>query len=1310
MKPILGERQHRVLRGGRMTKWKGRAASMSPMLGQLVGSVSPLALALGAAITVSGGGAAAQDICTAAGGGVYNCAGPSTTEQALSVTSGSLTVNLDDTATVDAALGDAFDLRKYGGDGDLTFTQAPGGGAITGASDGISASNVGTGALSITATGAVTGDIDGILTVNFGTDLSITTESDVAGGNSGINATNQTDGALSITATGAVTGTQSFGIYANNRGGTTDVSVTAGSAVLGYISGIYTRNRGTGALEITATETVTGTTGDGIVGRNFGTNLSVTAGAAVLGGDIGIVARNNGTGVLEITTTGAVTGEAGRGIDAYAAASAAGDVTVTARGDVTGAREAILVDNQGSGATIVRAEGTLTGGGGYAALSASSAASGTDMTIEVLDATGSIGIDASHLGTGELTVTATGTVTGTAGDGINASNTTNATDGGVTVNANVVTGGADGIDAYNFGTGVLQITATGAVTGTTGDGIAGRNGYYGTNLSVTAESTVSGGDEGIYAYNIGTGALSITANGAVTGTTGGGILAINKASGLSLTAESTVSGGHSGIFANNVYRGALEITTTGAVTGTTGGGILAINGGTDLSVTAGAAVSGDTYGFFAFNYGTGALEITAAGTVTGTRFDGIQATNEGTDLTITAGGDVTGGMNGIVTDHRGDGALGVTMAGAVTGGTGAGVENAATSQGGQFVLQDGGSIQADSGLAFADLADGSTGDASSTLDIAGALNGDVQMGAGGDTLILRDTATLGAGITLDGDAGAESGIAGQIDRLEFAGWTGSFDAAQALNWESVVLSEDAVVTFADGAAAGTAAGDLTVEIGADATARLAGDFMLDGALANAGLLDLSTAAPSVGTQLRVTGDYSAASDLLIDADLSSGGGTDNTVEGDAAFTDQILIGGNVTGTTTVTMNNTGAGLALTDLDGNGQVDANEGLLFAQAQGSAAADSFVLAAPIIDGAFMAEVYSFGPDASVSGAWDYVLGTVFSPATPGYESLPYTLMGFARARSLASRQGGQQWLVGGAPAGGNGSPETAGGGGARDPGLALAPRRGIWIAAEGSRWDVTPQQSTTGLDFDLDLWRIRAGFETIAMEAASGTMTVGLDFFAGNGTLDAHAEAGSTSTSTDAYGGGLTLTWYGDDGLYADGQLSFVSSDSDISSGTLGTVATGVGGSATVLSVELGKRFGLQSGWTVIPQGQLSWASMSFDSFTGSSGETVTPEDWNSLLLRLGAAAERRWQVESGGQASFYGLANVNHEFNADTTVDVSGTKLTSKLPDWTAELGIGGAYDWNDGRGRLFGEVTVSEALGSGDLSGVSGTLGISLRF
>ncbi len=33
-----------VLRGGRLTKWKGQAASLSPSLGQLIASVSPVAL------------------------------------------------------------------------------------------------------------------------------------------------------------------------------------------------------------------------------------------------------------------------------------------------------------------------------------------------------------------------------------------------------------------------------------------------------------------------------------------------------------------------------------------------------------------------------------------------------------------------------------------------------------------------------------------------------------------------------------------------------------------------------------------------------------------------------------------------------------------------------------------------------------------------------------------------------------------------------------------------------------------------------------------------------------------------------------------------------------------------------------------------------------------------------------------------------------------------------------------------------------------------------------------------------------------
>jgi hypothetical protein len=41
----------------------------------------------------------------------------------------------------------------------------------------------------------------------------------------------------------------------------------------------------------------------------------------------------------------------------------------------------------------------------------------------------------------------------------------------LTINAATVTGHTDGINAKNFGNGALSITATGTVTGTTGTGI-----------------------------------------------------------------------------------------------------------------------------------------------------------------------------------------------------------------------------------------------------------------------------------------------------------------------------------------------------------------------------------------------------------------------------------------------------------------------------------------------------------------------------------------------------------------------------------------------------------------------------------------------------------------------------------------------------------------------------------------------------------------------------------------------------------------------------------------------------------------------
>jgi autotransporter family porin len=153
----------------------------------------------------------------------------------------------------------------------------------------------------------------GIYAENNGTDLTVTAAS-VSGGAYGIYVHNNGTGALSITATGTVTGTSRHGVYADNRGTALTVST---AAVSGGRYGIYARNIGSGALSITSTGAVTGTVRDGIYGLNLpgSTDLTIIA-AAVSGGDNGIRALNRGSGALSITSTGPVTGTTGRGINA----------------------------------------------------------------------------------------------------------------------------------------------------------------------------------------------------------------------------------------------------------------------------------------------------------------------------------------------------------------------------------------------------------------------------------------------------------------------------------------------------------------------------------------------------------------------------------------------------------------------------------------------------------------------------------------------------------------------------------------------------------------------------------------------------------------------------------------------------------------------------------------------------------------------------------------------------------------------------------------------------------------------------------
>jgi uncharacterized protein with beta-barrel porin domain len=321
------------------------------------------------------------------------------------------------------------------------------------------------------------------------------------------------------------------------------------------------------------------------------------------------------------------------------------------------------------------------------------------------------------------------------------------TPGSVTINTNgVISGRNGGIYAQNLGTGALTISANGNVTGTNNGAVGISAINYGTNITVTTavSTTVSVGSfgYGISATNYGTGALTITANGNVTsGTAGSGITATNFGTGTNLSvttgAGTTVSAGKYGIIASNQGTGALTITANGNVSGGSNEGIHARGYGTALSVTtaAGTTVSGGNHGISAYHYGTGALTITANGNVSG-GYSGIFASTSGASLSVTtaAGTTVSGGNHGIYARNYGTGTLTITANGNVTGTIGDGIF--ARSPGGPIAISVAatGTVTSANGFAI------ETVGAPATVTVAGTVAGSMQIAGPGSTLTFQSGA------------------------------------------------------------------------------------------------------------------------------------------------------------------------------------------------------------------------------------------------------------------------------------------------------------------------------------------------------------------------------------------------------------------------------------------------------------------------------------------------------------------------------------------------------------------------------------------
>uniref|UniRef100_UPI0026019600 autotransporter outer membrane beta-barrel domain-containing protein n=1 Tax=uncultured Erythrobacter sp. TaxID=263913 RepID=UPI0026019600 len=529
-----------------------------------------------------------------------------------------------------------------------------------------------------------------------------------------------------------------------------------------------------------------------------------------------------------------------------------------------------------------------------------------------------------------------------------------------------------------------------------------------------------------------------------------------------------------------------------------------------------------------------------------------------------------------------------------------------------------------------------------------------------------------------------SGGDGFVDTLTLGGLSVETNGTDITNWETIVVDggsfsvTDGEVSVGSAPSTGFVVTNGAIFEGGDALAILgnlsidssssfigtgagSGVYSVTGNVINDGVI--TTQDGVVGDTFTVSGNYSGGGSLIVDIDTSN----------DTA--DTLLVTGDATGTTIVSVNN------LTPSNGTGN-----DLTIVTVEGASDPDAFVLAG----GNFTVGAFDYGLEF-LDGSFVLEAGSVANATGATYEAASNALGWINHLPTLEQRVGQRQW---------------AGKELARDQ---IEPSDGIWIRAHGDQLDIT---ASTGTAIDRSSWGLQAGIDLEVDENDDGTMVLGLTAQYATQDASARNSLGFGNIDSEAYGVGLTATWYGDSGTYFDiqGQANWISSD--FFSSLAGELAQDETTRAYAASLEVGRRFETSQNGTLVPQAQLVWGNLDGASFVDNANNTVDLGNQSSLEGRIGIAYEFENNDEaSGDREKYYVIGNVLHRFSDDNSAEVLGVSLDSSLPSTWAEVGVGGSLTVDENK-TFYGEASYRTSLdgGFGDNRGLSFTTGFRLQW